>query len=80
MKYKPHGIYECLFCRFYGRICQSAHNHDSDTLAAIKENAAGLRNVSVERIWLEMNRILVGNLAPHLIHLMYELGVSPNIG
>ncbi len=54
--------------------------HDSDTLTAIRENAVGLKGVSVERVWSELKRILVGCHAPHLIQLMYKLGVADCIG
>ena len=75
-----HKSYAFYWFRFYGRMCHTTDQHDSNTLAAIRENASGLSNISVERIWLEMSRILIGNLAPHLISLMYELGVSHYIG
>ncbi len=50
--------------------------HDPDTLAAIRKNTDGLRGVSVERVWSELKRILVGQHAPDLIELMYKLGVA----
>ncbi len=54
--------------------------HDSDTLSAIRENVAGLRGVSIERVWSEVKKILVGSHAPHLVTLMYKLGVAHCIG
>ncbi|XP_011405659.2 PREDICTED: CCA tRNA nucleotidyltransferase 1, mitochondrial-like [Amphimedon queenslandica] len=68
------------YFRFYGRICLLPNAHDPDTLTAIRDNAVGLTKISVERIWSEMSRILVGNHSPHLVSLMYELGVAANIG
>lgn len=67
------------YFRFYGRIVPEAGHHDAKTLEAIRELMEGLRMISVERIWSEMGRILVGNHAPHLIQLMYELGVARHI-
>ena len=69
-----------LFNRFYGRICPLPDAHDPDTLTAIRDNAPGLAKISVERIWSEMRRILIGNHSPHLVALMYELGVATHIG
>ena len=70
-----------VFCsRFYGRIASKPNCHNSETLKAIKENALGLQKISVERVWMEMRRILVGNHAPHLVELMVELGVAKHIG
>ena len=66
--------------RFYGHIALSSDQHDSDTLEAIRETAPGLEGISVERIWMEMKKILIGNHAPHIVKLMYELQVSKYIG
>ena len=67
------------YFRFYGRIVPEEGRHDAPTLEAIREHAHGLQGVSVERIWTEMGKILVGNHAPHLVRLMYELGVAKHI-
>ncbi|XP_070594358.1 CCA tRNA nucleotidyltransferase 1, mitochondrial [Erythrolamprus reginae] len=68
------------YFRFYGRIAERPDDHDPQTLKAIKENAKGLAGISGERIWTELKKILVGNYANQLIHLMYELGVIDYIG
>ena len=68
-----------LFIRFFGRISKSPDTHDEDTLADIRETAIGLADISVERIWTEIKRILIGNYAPELLKLMYELGVAEYI-
>lgn len=65
----------CVYC-----AVPEIDKHDKDTLQAIQENAEGLRGVSVERVWSEIKKILVGNHAPHLIQLIYELGVAHCIG
>ena len=54
--------------------------HDPDTLEAIRENAKGLQGISVERVWSEFKRILIGNHAPHLVDVMYKVGVAGYIG
>lgn len=66
--------------RFYGRIVAEPGLHNHDTLEAIRETAAGLEGISVERVWMEMRQILVGNHAPHLVELMHDLGVAQHIG
>lgn len=68
------------YFRFYGRIVPEVGRHDAGTLEAIREEAGGLRGVSVERVWVEMGKILIGNHTPHLVSIMYELGVARNIG
>lgn len=68
------------YFRFYGRIVPDTDKHDAATLETIRETADGLRGVSVERVWMEMRRILIGNHAPHLMKLMYELNVAESIG
>lgn len=67
------------YFRFFGRISKSPDTHDEDTLADIRETAIGLADISVERIWTEIKRILIGNYAPELLKLMYELGVAKYI-
>ena len=68
------------YFRFYGRIVPDVDRHDAATLKTIRETADGLRGVSVERVWMEVKRILIGNHAPHLMNLMYELNVAESIG
>lgn len=68
------------YFRFYGRLVPSADAHDADTLEAIRDLGAGLKRISVERIWMEMKKILLGNHAPSLIVLMKDLGVARHIG
>ena len=74
------GLIYYLFFRFYGRIATSCNDHDIETLMTIKEKAGGLSKLSVERVWMEIQKILVGNHVFHLFELMYELGVAQNIG
>jgi tRNA nucleotidyltransferase/poly(A) polymerase len=60
--------------RFLGRFGPDAV-YDVSDLDAIGANAALLRSISVERIWSEMRRILVGPQAVRIVRLMAEHGV-----
>lgn len=55
------------YFRFYGRIAAKADSHDKATLAAIKANAEGLARISGERIWAELQKIVVGNFNRELL-------------
>ncbi|KAM4651180.1 CCA tRNA nucleotidyltransferase 1, mitochondrial isoform 1-T3 [Discoglossus pictus] len=68
------------YLRFYGRISELPGIHTTATLNAIRENAAGLRGISGERIWVELKKILEGNHVNHLVQTMYDLRVAPHVG
>ncbi|XP_028405426.1 CCA tRNA nucleotidyltransferase 1, mitochondrial-like isoform X2 [Dendronephthya gigantea] len=68
------------YFRFYGRIATDADKHDSETLEVIREMAFGLEKIAVERIWMEMSKILIGNFAPSIMKHIYNLGVAKCIG
>ena len=68
------------YFRFYGRIVPSPELHDAATLEAIRETADGLAQISVERVWVEVGKILQGSHAPHLLRCMYSLQVARHIG
>ena len=68
------------YFRFYGRIASEEDNHDQTTLNIIQECAEGLKKIAVERIWMEVSKILTGNYTPSLVRRMYELKVSQSIG
>ena len=68
------------YFRFYGRLVGQEGQHEPENMHAIKTLAPGLRNISVERVWMEMRRILIGGHAPHLVRVMYETGVADCIG
>ncbi|CAH3126598.1 unnamed protein product [Pocillopora meandrina] len=68
------------YFRFYGRIASEEDNHDHSTLNVIRECAEGLKKIAVERIWMEVSKILTGNYTPSILHHMYELNVSQCIG
>ncbi|KAH8382008.1 hypothetical protein KR009_001348 [Drosophila setifemur] len=68
------------YFRFYGRIAKDAKSHDLATLAAIKENAGGLARISGERIWMELQKIVVGNYGPELLVEMHRCNLFEQIG
>lgn len=53
---------------------------DDDTLNAIKDNADGMTGLSVERIWQEMGKLLMGSSAKEALEWMNKTGVSSMIG
>lgn len=67
------------YFRFHGRLSYD-HLHDPPTLEAISANAAGLQRISGERIWQELQKILMGQQATELLAVMLRLGVLANIG
>ncbi|GAB1603389.1 CCA tRNA nucleotidyltransferase 1, mitochondrial-like [Argonauta hians] len=68
------------YFRFWGRICPQNGSHDSASLKAIEENAAGLSGVAGERIWIEIKRIVSGPNAPNVVATMAKIGVLKHIG
>ncbi|KAK0411198.1 hypothetical protein QR680_005538 [Steinernema hermaphroditum] len=74
------------YFRFYGRIANSTHEHNAETLKAIRDNKEGLQNVSGERVWTELRKILVGRFAGAVIKTMLDecqlnrlLGLQPGL-
>ena len=55
-------------------------NFDKETLKAIKDNAKGLGDISVERVWQEMSKLLTGPSASDTIKQMNATGVADIIG
>lgn len=68
------------YFRFYGKIAEKPDHHDQTTLEIIKENAEGLQNVSGERIWIELKKMLQGNFAGELLQIMLSLNIGKYIG
>ncbi|XP_050521210.1 CCA tRNA nucleotidyltransferase 1, mitochondrial isoform X2 [Daktulosphaira vitifoliae] len=68
------------YFRFYGRLADTPNNHDKDILDAIKEQGDGLKQISGERIWSELSKILEGNYGPELMKTILNLGLGPHIG
>ena len=53
---------------------------DDATLNEIKDNADGMTGLSVERIWQEMGKLLMGSSAKEALEWMNKTGVSSKIG
>nr|CAH7764677.1 unnamed protein product [Callosobruchus chinensis] len=68
------------YFRFYGRIAVEPDKHEQETMTVIKENACGLENISGERIWMELKKILEGNFAGNLMLTIVECGIAQYIG
>lgn len=68
------------YFRFYERIVNSSSNHDENILKAIKENGSGLNQVSGQRIWPELRKILKGNYGPVIFKTILSLELGPYIG
>lgn len=68
------------YFRFYGKIANAPNNHDENTLKVLKENVEGLQNISGERIWVELKKMLQGNFAGSLLKTMIDIGVGEFIG
>lgn len=60
------------FFRFQGRF--GGGRPDAGTLAALSEGAALIVNLSVERVWSELKRILTGPSLTEILRLMQETG------
>lgn len=65
------------FFRFCGRMGRGG---DDMTLQVISENVAGLSQISGERIWMEMQKILTGQVLLMVLSDMQEAGVLEAIG
>ncbi|KAL7678314.1 hypothetical protein ACOME3_004543 [Neoechinorhynchus agilis] len=68
------------YFRFFGVMQPSPPTHIPEILRAIKENAHGLAQISGERIWVELRKILVTPLAPLLLEAMLSCNLMPFIG
>ena len=66
------------YFRFQGRL--STPTWDKDTLKAISSNVKGLQNISSERIWQEMSKVLAGNNVASIVEYMALTGTSKIIG
>jgi tRNA nucleotidyltransferase (CCA-adding enzyme) len=66
------------YFRFQGRLSTPSWNED--TLKAISSNVKGLQQISAERIWQEMSKVLAGNNVANVLDHMTKTGVSKVIG
>lgn len=68
------------YFRFYGKIAEEPDKHEEKTLQCIRENVEGLQNISGERIWVELKKLLQGNFAGSLLKTMIDVGIGKYIG
>lgn len=68
------------YFRFYGRLANSPNQHDEYILKAIQEKGSGLKQISGERIWSELSKILEGTYGPELIKTILNLKLGAYIG
>lgn len=68
------------YFRFYGCLATAPDLHDPYILEAIREEGNGLKQISGERIWSELSKILEGNFAPELLKTIFNLGLGSHIG
>uniref|UniRef100_A0A6A7G3C1 CCA tRNA nucleotidyltransferase 1 n=2 Tax=Hirondellea gigas TaxID=1518452 RepID=A0A6A7G3C1_9CRUS len=68
------------YYRFYGRIAKEPDAHMQHVIDAITSNADGLTRISGERIWMELQKIAVGNFAGELLEKMLECKLGPYMG
>jgi tRNA nucleotidyltransferase (CCA-adding enzyme) len=64
--------------RFHGRIAPM-EPLDTETVEAAVRHAAGLRDISRERVWMEFAKIIVGPAGANLIDSMYDLEIASHI-
>ncbi|CAH0594295.1 unnamed protein product [Chrysodeixis includens] len=68
------------YFRFYGKIADKPDNHEKEILQVIKDNVGGLQNISGERIWCELKKMLQGNYAGSLLKTMIDADVGKYMG
>ncbi len=66
------------FFRFQQRLGSGVV--DQDAMDAIFNNVAGLKNISGERIWMELSKILPGSNTVDTVMMMHDVGVFDVIG
>jgi len=66
------------YFRFQSKLNDPKWN--DETLDAIKKNADGLRRISVERVWAEVQKTLLGRNASEALKFMGGTGVAQQIG
>jgi len=66
------------YFRFQGRL--DTPTFDRDTMQAIANNTDGLKQLSVERVWMEMGKILGGANIQQILSAMDKTGVLDAIG
>ena len=66
------------YFRFQGRL--DTPTFDKDTMQAIASNTDGLKQLSVERVWMEMGKILSGSNIQQILSAMQKTSVLDAIG
>jgi len=66
------------YFRFQGRL--DTPTFDRETMNAIANNTEGLKQLSVERVWMEMGKILSGSNIQQILGAMQKAGVLGAIG
>ena len=65
------------YFRFQGRIDNPVW--EKETLTSIKDNASGLKQISGERIWMELQKILLGKNVKQILSYLEKTGVANHI-
>ena len=68
------------FFRFNGKLEVRRDSYDADSLAAIGRNALGLHQISGERIWMEMQKIIAQPTSYGALQTMSFAGVLYAVG
>ena len=66
------------YFRFQGRM--ENPTWDKDTVSAVADNVSGLSKISVERVWMEMEKILSGKNVAGILQYIKSTGVADVIG
>ena len=68
------------YFRFFGRVAKDDTSHDKQTLQVIEYNRFGLKNISGERIWVEMTQIINGKHVTSILKTMQCCEIFDLIG
>lgn len=67
------------FIRFYGRFADYRDSLSRSDVTAVRENLQGLEQISAERIWSELSKIISGPNGPKMIQMMQHLHICNTI-
>jgi len=65
------------YFRFQGRM--DTPKFEKDTMKSIADNVSGLKQLSVERVWMEMSKILSGGNIQQVLSAMSHTGVTNSL-
>ncbi|CAF3798191.1 unnamed protein product [Adineta steineri] len=68
------------YFRFFGMLSSDADMHEPDILEAIRISATALKDVPGEKIWSELELILRGRFAGHVMRTILEQQFAPLLG